>query len=86
MTTPQTLTEYWARYPLRKAYYVHRCKVCGKAITKSERYVDGGEPWRRAHTLCVSGRSRYATTDEVRNSGERMLQKHRTSLETLGDS
>ena len=45
----------WAQYPVRTCYASHDCEVCGKPITRGQRYRDGGYG-KRAHLACADTR------------------------------
>lgn len=49
----------WAKYPIRKCYALHGCRICGKDITLYQNYYDGGYG-RRAHVKCVESKAEVA--------------------------
>ena len=43
----------WTNRPLRTAYTIHSCRICGLVIECLQKYIDAGGEHALAHEECV---------------------------------
>lgn len=60
--------------------YQHRCQLCGHM-----EWLDQSYPHIEHIHALEDGHERYATDADVRASAQRMIEKHRRSLQALSD-